>query len=86
VACLGDTVLHRLGYRKSLAERTRGKHLHLDASVAQERDALGECIGADLHQRTAAPARRHPPLVLLGERARGDQQTAGEHQPAGEKR
>ena len=59
MTAFGDTVLHRLRHLERIAESAAGEDLHLEAAIGQKLDALGEGLGADVHQRAAGPGGRH---------------------------
>ena len=49
---------------KALGQLSRWKDLDFDAAVGEELHLAGERLGADLHQRAAAPAGRHFPFMF----------------------
>ena len=75
VAHFGHAVLDRFGHLERVAQRAAGKHLDLEAPAGELLHLLGEGLGADVHQRPAAPRGGHLPVVAgaLCAHARGRQ-------------
>ena len=63
MAQFGDAVLDGLGYLERVAERAAGKGLNLETSAGELIHLFGKRFGADIHQRPAAPAGGHLPVV-----------------------